>query len=112
MENNEISTYINVLKYEKTDTKLQEKLYKEVQLLNEWVDDLKKAKEFFLEQIKYKDELIREKDEQIENIKEKEKKEKEEKEKLQKEIQNVYDSKRWKLINNIGNIYDKATGKK
>lgn len=109
MENNEISTYINVLKYEKIDTKLQEKLYKEVQLLNEWVDDLKKAKEFFLEQMKYKDELIREKDEQIENIKENEKKEKE---KLQKELQDVYDSKRWKLINSIGNIYDKATGKK
>ena len=89
MESNEISTYINVLKYEKTDTKLQEKLYKEVQQLNEWVDDLKKAKEFFLEQMKYKDELIKEKDEQIENIKEEEKEEK-----LQKEIKNVYDSKR------------------
>ena len=97
MESNEISNYIEILNSSGADSKEQEKLYEQIQDLNGWVKELEEAKEFFLNQIKIKDEKIKE--------------EEQEKRKLREELQNVYGSKRWKYTNKFGNAINKIIGR-
>ena len=98
MESNEISTYIEALKSSVVDSKEQEKLYEQIQDLNGWVNELVEAKEFFLHQIKIKDKKIQE--------------EEKENQKLREELQGVYNSKRWRYTNKIGNTFNKIIRRK
>ena len=73
------------------DTKKEDSLYKEIQELNGWVNDLVEAKEYFLEQIRVKDEKNAE---------------------LEEKLNDIYCSKRWKYVNRIGNAFNKLKGSK
>ena len=98
MESNEISTYIEALKSSGADSKEQEKLYEQIQDLNGWVNELVEAKEFFLDQIRIKDEKIQE--------------EEKENQKLREELEEIYNSKRWRYTNKIGNTFNKIIRRK
>ena len=98
MESNEISTYIEALKSSGADSKEQEKLYEQIQDLNGWVNELVEAKEFFLDQIRIKDEKIQE--------------EEKENQKLREELEEIYSSKRWRYTNKIGNTFNKIIRRK
>ena len=98
MESNEISTYIEALKSSGADSKEQEKLYEQIQDLNGWVNELIEAKEFFLDQIRIKDEKIQE--------------EEKENQKLREELEEIYSSKRWRYTNKIGNTFNKIIRRK
>ncbi len=98
IESHEISTYIEALKSSGVDSNEQEKLYEQIQDLNGWVNELVEAKEFFLDQIRRKDEKIQE--------------DEKEKQKLRQELEKIYSSKRWRYTNKIGNTFNKIIRKK
>lgn len=106
IENRKISTYIDVLKHgEKKDTKKEEELYNQVQQLNIWMNDLLKAKEYYLSQIDEKDKKICEGEIEKKNLLK-------EIQRLKEEIQKIYNSKRWRYVNKAGNLFNKLKGQK
>lgn len=102
IENNEIITTIEALKYREEIEKthfLQENLSSlndEVKILNEQVNDLLEAKNYFLGQIELRDKKITELFNQKESI--------------NNELKKVYDSKRWKYANKLANTLKKFKG--